>query len=147
MNHSILNALAHIGEFLRNRVLYDGLKPPRPGQPKTPRVVIYLQDRKFAHEAKRALKHELEARMFASVPDGTPALYYNNLWLEFAGPEDMPEAAVRTAVLEFAQLIRHGDEVHRKWLEEAALAYVDNRDIPPPRDGSGHMELADELEP
>ncbi len=39
-------------------------------------------------------------------------------------------------VLDFARAILHGDEVHRAWLLEAADAYENGRDIPPPRSGT-----------
>lgn len=37
------------------------------------------------------------------------------------------------AILEFTNLILHGDEEHRRWLMEAANAYLDGKPMPPPR--------------
>lgn len=37
------------------------------------------------------------------------------------------------AILEFTNLILHGDAEHRRWLMEAANAYLDGNPLPPPR--------------
>lgn len=36
-------------------------------------------------------------------------------------------------VREFANLVQHGDDVHRAWLLEAAEAFINGRNISPPR--------------
>ncbi len=38
------------------------------------------------------------------------------------------------AIFEFTGLILHGDVAHRNWLVEAAEAYVEGKELPPPRD-------------
>ncbi len=43
------------------------------------------------------------------------------------------DAAISAAVKDFATKIRHGDDVHRAWLTEAADAYVNGFDLPAPR--------------
>lgn len=37
-----------------------------------------------------------------------------------------------TAIAQFAERILHGDETHRHWLKQAALAFIDGRPVPPP---------------
>lgn len=36
-------------------------------------------------------------------------------------------------VMAFAKAILHGSQEHRYWLIEAARAFIDNKEVPPPR--------------
>lgn len=44
---------------------------------------------------------------------------------------------VKDNLRNFTNLILHGDEVHKAWLLEAVEAFIDDRDLPPPRDKNG----------
>lgn len=48
--------------------------------------------------------------------------------------------AWQSKVIEFARAVLHGDDEHRKWLLEAADAFVNGRPLPPPRDAKGQQQ-------
>lgn len=43
-----------------------------------------------------------------------------------------------TSVRQFAKAILHGDEIHQGWLREAAEAFAEGRELPPPTGRSPH---------
>lgn len=51
-----------------------------------------------------------------------------------AGVAVVIEATCSVVLCSFTQAILHGDETHRRWLQEACDAFISGEPMPPPRD-------------